>query len=155
METVMVAVLVASSAMMIFACEATASRDTEIVQHLDVVYATDHADTLGIDASRAVTTGSSAGGQLALAMKARAAEWVRQGIVSQAPDIVGAVAHNPACVLREGSLADREWRSSAGVHLGWGRVAWLLLPLFRTQTPVYKLQYPVVLDACLLDSPFE
>ena len=189
METLMVAVLVASSAMVIFACEATASRGIEVVQHLDVVYATDHAkqrldvfrpadnpkaplviwihgggwfrgsrswthqnavalaqsgcavaslgyrlvtdypdwktmapsmmwsnmksdlmhgaqylvdhaDTLGIDASRAVSTGSSAGGQLALVMKARAAEWMRQGIVSQAPDIVAAVAHAPACVLK-------------------------------------------------------
>ncbi len=55
----------------------------------------DNAEEYGIDASKAITIGSSAGGHLALALRNRAAAWVQQGVVSRAPAIVGVVAHCP------------------------------------------------------------
>ena len=58
-------------------------------------YLVDHADELGIDASKAITMGSSAGGHLALVMKGRSAFWVEEGLVKRAPEIIGTVAHNP------------------------------------------------------------
>jgi acetyl esterase/lipase len=54
-----------------------------------------HAKELGIDASRAVTWGSSAGGHLALMLQAWRDRWVREGVVRQAPEIVGTVAQCP------------------------------------------------------------
>ena len=63
-------------------------------------YLVDHADTLGINASKAITMGSSAGGHLALVMRNRSAIWVKEGLVRRAPKIVGAVAHNPASDLK-------------------------------------------------------
>ena len=64
-------------------------------------YLVDHADTLGIDASKAITMGSSAGGHLALVMRSRSAIWVKQGLVSRAPEIIGAIAHNPCSDLKD------------------------------------------------------
>lgn len=63
-------------------------------------YLADNAAFFGIDASRAIVMGGSAGGHLALAMKARAAVWVQQGIVSRTPEIIGAIAYNPASDLK-------------------------------------------------------
>ncbi len=54
-----------------------------------------NAGELGIDASRAVTWGSSAGGHLALMLQAWRDRWVREGVVRQAPEIVGTVAQCP------------------------------------------------------------
>ena len=62
-------------------------------------YLVDHANELGIDASQAIVTGSSAGGHLCLAVRGKAADWVKQGIVGRAPKIVAAVAHCPVCDL--------------------------------------------------------
>jgi acetyl esterase/lipase len=54
-----------------------------------------HAGELGIDAARAVTWGSSAGGHLALALQAWRDRWVREGVVKAAPEIVGTLAQCP------------------------------------------------------------
>ena len=62
-------------------------------------YLVDNASTYGIDASKAIVMGSSAGGHLSLALKGRAAVWVQQGVVSRAPEIVGVVAHSPVSDL--------------------------------------------------------
>jgi acetyl esterase/lipase len=58
-------------------------------------YLAAHARELGIDASRAVTWGSSAGGHLALMLQAWRDRWVREGVVREAPAIVGTVAQCP------------------------------------------------------------
>jgi acetyl esterase/lipase len=58
-------------------------------------YLVEHADELGLDASRAVTWGSSAGGHLALMYQAWAKKWVDDGVVPAAPEIIGTVAQCP------------------------------------------------------------
>jgi len=64
-----------------------------------MAYLTSNQDRLGIDASKAVTIGSSAGGHLALVMQAKAAQWVAEGVVPAVPEIVGTVAQCPATSL--------------------------------------------------------
>jgi acetyl esterase/lipase len=59
-------------------------------------YLVEHAKDLGIDASRAVTWGSSAGGHLALMLQVWRDRWLREGVVSAAPEIIGTVAQCPA-----------------------------------------------------------
>ncbi|MBD3240047.1 MAG: alpha/beta hydrolase fold domain-containing protein [Chitinivibrionales bacterium] len=54
-----------------------------------------HADEWAIDADRAVTWGSSAGGHLALVLQAWASKWVTKGISGHVPEIVGTVAQCP------------------------------------------------------------
>ncbi len=58
-------------------------------------YVCQHAEGFGIDARRAVTWGSSAGGHLALAMQAKTQQWLEAGVVEQAPEIMGTVAQCP------------------------------------------------------------
>jgi len=70
-------------------------------------YLSAHASELGIDASRAVTLGSSAGGHLALALQAKARQWVAEGVVPEAPEIIGTVGQCPAAVLPEPDSNDR------------------------------------------------
>jgi len=53
----------------------------------------------GIDASRAVTFGSSAGGHLALVLQALGPGWVKAGKVGAQPQIIGVVAQCPAIKL--------------------------------------------------------
>jgi acetyl esterase/lipase len=59
-------------------------------------YLVQHADELGIDASRAVTWGSSAGGHLALMLQVWRDRWLREGVVAAAPEFIGTVAQCPA-----------------------------------------------------------
>ncbi len=54
-----------------------------------------NAGKLGIDASRAVTWGSSAGGHLALMLQAWRDRWLAEGVAGAAPEIVGTVAMCP------------------------------------------------------------
>jgi acetyl esterase/lipase len=72
-----------------------------------MAYLSAHAGELGIDASKAVTLGSSAGGQLALVMQAKAAQWAEGKVVPVVPDIVGTVAQCPAIYLAEPGQSDR------------------------------------------------
>ncbi len=59
-------------------------------------YLVGHADELGIDASRAVTWGSSAGGHLALMLQVWRDRWLREDVVAAAPEVIGTVAQCPA-----------------------------------------------------------
>jgi len=69
----------------------------------------------GIDASRAVTLGSSAGGHLALVLQAKAAQWAADGVVSDAPEIVGTVGQCPATILPDPGN-DEKMRKFASGH---------------------------------------
>ena len=69
----------------------------DIMRGLEYVHR--NADQLGVDASRAVTLGSSAGGHLALVIQAKASQWVRDGVVAVSPEIIGTVAQCPAAIL--------------------------------------------------------
>jgi len=79
-----------------------------------MAYLKSHAAELGIDASKAVTLGSSAGGQLALAMQAKTAEWVSKGIVADAPLIVGTVGQCPAAILPAPGSSPRQAKLANG-----------------------------------------
>jgi acetyl esterase/lipase len=65
-----------------------------------------HARDYGIDATRAVTWGSSSGGHLALVLQARAAEWVQAGVVPAAPQILGTVAQCPVLMVPDPEKPD-------------------------------------------------
>ena len=56
----------------------------------------ERASELGIDASRTVTWGSSAGAHLALCLQAWRDRWVADGAVAAAPEIIGTLAQCPA-----------------------------------------------------------
>ncbi|MHC4914538.1 MAG: alpha/beta hydrolase [Planctomycetota bacterium] len=58
-------------------------------------YLVGRADELGIDTSRAVTWGSSAGGHLALMLQAWRDRWFGEGVVAAAPEVIGTVAQCP------------------------------------------------------------
>lgn len=62
-------------------------------------YLVEHAEELGIDATRAVTWGSSAGGHLALMLQVWRDKWVGEGVVSAAPQIIGTLAQCPVVVF--------------------------------------------------------
>jgi len=64
-----------------------------------MAYLKSNQDRLGIDASKAVTIGSSAGGHLVLVMQAKTAQWVSEGVVPDAPEVIGTVGQCPASYL--------------------------------------------------------
>ncbi|OHB58378.1 MAG: hypothetical protein A2Y12_01070 [Planctomycetes bacterium GWF2_42_9] len=59
----------------------------------------DNASVFGIDASKAITVGSSAGGHLALCLRAKAEAWKQDGVVDRVPKIIGCIAHCAPCDL--------------------------------------------------------
>jgi len=64
-------------------------------------YVCNHAGEFGVDASRAVTWGSSAGGHLALMLQACGAHWLEEGVVDRMPEIVGTVAQCPVVFIAD------------------------------------------------------
>lgn len=68
----------------------------------------------GIDARKAVTLGSSAGGHLALCLQAWRDKWLDDGVVKAAPQIVGTVAQCPVVDFTEGLRP--AWTKLMGNH---------------------------------------
>lgn len=60
-----------------------------------IAHVQEHADDYGLDSTKTVTWGASAGGHLALILQAWMECWTRDRIVGRSPDIVGTVAQCP------------------------------------------------------------
>ncbi|MBN1810126.1 MAG: alpha/beta hydrolase [Planctomycetes bacterium] len=73
-----------------------------------------NAAELGVDASRAATWGSSAGGHLALMLQAWGSRWLKEGVVDRLPDIVGTVAQCPAVFVAEEGPGEHGRRMANG-----------------------------------------
>ncbi len=79
-------------------------------------YLVEHSGELGVDASRAVTWGSSAGGHLALMYQARAKKWAADGVVASAPEVLGTVAQCPAVEFFKAVLGNSNYQALMNGH---------------------------------------